>query len=205
MTKNTGTGFEDKVYTIIEELVTQGNFLLSNPHVRIQKKPQYYSGDREDMISFDISVEKYLADPDHNKELRPSIIVIVECKDYKGKISVDEIEEFHSKLQQIGADNTKGIMITSTGVFQRSAIKYASAKGIALARILPEDQVEYILYKKMPIFFSNVSGPAADKAKALCALTQEEYISKEGNNFFTLTGETSLREIVSGLLSQELS
>ena len=106
-------------------------------------KQVYYSKDREDFIKVDISVEKYLGD----KELvPPSLIIVLECKDYKGYISVDEIEEFHAKLQQIGANNTKGIMVTSSGAFQKSAIKYAKSKGIGLIRIMPDSNVEFVLH-----------------------------------------------------------
>lgn len=203
MAKNTGTAFEDKVYTIIEKEVQAGKFLLSNPNLRVCRKPQYYSRDREDMIICDISVEKYLADPNKDKELRPSIIVIIECKDYSGKISVDEVEEFHTKLQQIGADNTKGIMITCAGVFQKSALTFAHSKGIALARILPDDQIKYIMSMMINTSFSNVFVSETGGTNAVRALTEQDYISMHGEDFFTLTGENTLGKMVARLLNED--
>ncbi len=71
---------------------------------------------------------------------RPSLVWIFECKDYAGSIPVDDIEEFHAKLQQIGEDNTKGTFVTS-GALQRSALAYAQAKGIGVIRLLPGEQI----------------------------------------------------------------
>jgi restriction system protein len=54
----------------------------------------------------------------------------VECKCYAHKVSVDDIEEFHSKIDDIGAH--KGIMVTTVG-YQEGAVKTARGRGIALA------------------------------------------------------------------------
>jgi len=64
-----------------------------------------------------------------------SILVLVECKYYKNVVDVGEVEEFHSKLDDIGAH--KGIVITTQG-FQEGAIKTAKGRGIALATLNPE-------------------------------------------------------------------
>lgn len=144
MGKNTGVLFEEKVYELILEITKKNKFMVSFPNVKIRRKPRYYSKDRDAEIEFDVSVEKYLANPDENENMRPSIIVIIECKDYSNSIPVDDVEEFHAKLQQIGADNTKGMMITQKGCFQRSALTYAKSKGIAIARILPDDQIRFV-------------------------------------------------------------
>ena len=146
MAKNNGALFEEEVYNIISEIVKENRFMVSFPNVRILRKPRYYSKDRDAEIEFDISVEKYLGNPDENENMRPSIIIIIECKDYSSSIPIDDVEEFHAKLQQIGADNTKGMIITKTGDFQRSALTYAKSKGIALASIFPPPQVRYVLY-----------------------------------------------------------
>lgn len=56
------------------------------------------------------------------------------------------MEEFHAKLQQIGVDNTKGMIITYNGCFQRSTLNYVNFKGIALARIIPFNLVKYVFF-----------------------------------------------------------
>lgn len=71
------------------------------------------------------------------------IVTLVECKHYKRKVPVDEVEEFHSKVDDIGAH--KGIVITTVG-FQAGAIKTAKGRGIALALLTTEPQAGEIRY-----------------------------------------------------------
>lgn len=190
-TKNTGAAFEEEVFKLISEIVNKNEFMVSNPNVRIRKKPRYYSKDRDAEIEFDVSVEKYLGNPDENKNMRPSIIVIIECKDYSSNIPVDDVEEFHAKLQQVGADNTKGMMITQKGCFQRSALNYAESKGIALARMLPDDQVVFLL-----ALIDNKKLETEKIEIEISALTEKDYISYDKNYFFSSMGYYSLEELI---------
>lgn len=64
------------------------------------------------------------------------ILCIVECKCYSKRVGVADVEEFHSKLDDIGAH--KGIMITTIG-FEAGAKKAAEGRGIGLL-ILGENQ-----------------------------------------------------------------
>ena len=195
MTKNTGTSFEDRVFKIIQKFIQEDAFMLSNPNLRVFRNKSYFSKDRNAQIKFDISVEKYMMDPDSSNDIRPSIIVIIECKDYSKNVPVDDVEEFHSKLQQIGSDNTKGIIITSKTAFQRAALSYAEAKGIALARIKPyPDNMEYIAYQMIP-------GAAEEYAaqNTISALTQKEFELKNGD-FFSSTGAVWFEDLFCDLL-----
>ena len=177
--KNTGTEFENEVYDLIVAITNKNKFMVSNPNVRIKRKPRYYSKDREAEIEFDVSVEKYLVDPDENKDIKPSIIIVIECKDYLKGIPVDDMEEFHAKLQQIGADSTKGMVITKNGFFQKSALLYAKSKGIALARMIPDDQIQYIL------FYSFYLETKQERIrKLICSLTKGKYIYINKGFFF---------------------
>ena len=198
MTKNTGARLESEVYDAVDKLIKSNDFLVSEPNVKVRKKPKYYSKDRHALIEFDVSVEKYLADPDKIKDLHPSMIIVLECKDYNRAIPVDDIEEFHAKLQQIGADNTKGIMITRTGGFQKSALMYSKAKGITLARILPEDQIHYILYCRNRF---GLYDPHRTVLQSFKALTEITYIS-DGECFFSSEGEGSLKELIYNILQK---
>ena len=133
---NTGKAFENTVYQLTKRLVEEGSFLVSQPNAVVEKGKKYYSRDREAYIQTDVSIEKYFSTQD---EISPGLIIIIECKDYKDKVTIDDVEEFHAKLQQIGADNTKGILISRDGKYQKSAINYAKAKGITLAKLDLED------------------------------------------------------------------
>ena len=73
------------------------------------------------MISTDISLELTLPQAE-----TPAIIWVWECKNLQRKVSVDDVEEFDSKLQQIGANNTKGTLISRNG-FQTSAAELSLA------------------------------------------------------------------------------
>ncbi len=204
-TKNTGAAFEEEVYKLISEIVNKNEFMVSNPNVRIRQKPRYYSKDRDAEIEFDVSVEKYLGNPDENENMRPSIIVVIECKDYSSSIPVDDVEEFHAKLQQIGADNTKGMMITQKGCFQRSALNYAESKGIALARILPFEQIHFVMNNIIDNYKNVMTEKERQeyirmeyerrKNKTRRALMEEGYISYD-DNFFSLTGDYSLKKLI---------
>lgn len=130
--KNDGFDFEIQVYNDICNSIKLGNFFIMSPNMKIFHRKGYYSRDRKKDIITDISIEIYVDNPAENNSIKPSVIIVLECKDYTHSLSVDDVEEFHAKLQQIGADNTKGIIITRCALYQESAINYAKAKGIMI-------------------------------------------------------------------------
>jgi hypothetical protein len=80
-----------------------------------------------------------------------NLLIIVECKHYRHRVPVDDVEEFHSKLDDIGAQ--KGILVTTVG-FQDGAIKAARGRRIALARLTTESQpgeIQYIANHARPV------------------------------------------------------
>jgi len=171
-----GMQFELDVYNAINNAVNNGDFGLIANACQVHRHKGYYSRDREKNIITDVSVELYLGN-----STKPSVIWVWECKDYRKSIPVDDLEEFHAKLDQIGADNTKGTVITSRGSFQSSALKYAQAKGIGVARLLPSDQIEWTMHF-MPASMSFNS----NNKITLSALTSINYIGRN-QNFFGVT------------------
>jgi hypothetical protein len=137
--KNTGVKFEKKVFEALNKAINEEKLGLLPNSCKLFTQKGYYSKDRDKDIKVDISIEVFVANASE-----PSLIWIWECKDYKKQIPVDDIEEFHAKLEQIGSDKTKGTVITSLGSFQESSMKYAASKGIALARLMPDEQVEMV-------------------------------------------------------------
>jgi hypothetical protein len=71
------------------------------------------------------------------------LLFLVECKCYASHVPVDAVEEFHSKIDDIGAH--KGIMVTTVG-YQEGAIKVAKGRGIALALLTTEAQPGELRY-----------------------------------------------------------
>ncbi len=143
MLRNKGAEFEEIVYIGISILIHKGEFFINAPYMKLFRKRGYYSFERKKNIVTDISVEIYIKDPVKCVEIKPSIIIIIECKDYSNALPVDDVEEFHAKLQQIGADNTKGIIITRHALYQEGAINYAKSKGIMLIDWEEYGQVAY--------------------------------------------------------------
>jgi hypothetical protein len=87
------------------------------------------------------------------------LLFLVECKCYNHAVPVDDVEEFHSKIDDIGAH--KGIMVTTIG-FQDGTIKTAKGRGIALALLTKKPQKGELRYvvnkigtKQMPMLPSN--------------------------------------------------
>ena len=111
-------------------------------------------------IKVDVSFNYQIAGAD--------LLFLVECKCYAHPVPVDDVEEFHSKIDDIGAH--KGIMVTTVG-FQEGAVKTAKGRGIALALLTNEHQPGELRYvvnsvappKRMPtnegFWQGNFKGP----------------------------------------------
>jgi hypothetical protein len=74
----------------------------------------------------------------------PYLVWVWECKDYKRLVPVDDVEEFHGKLEQLGVRRTKGTIICRNG-FQAGALTTAEHWGIGLARLLPDGSIIRLL------------------------------------------------------------
>lgn len=139
--KRSGKAFEIEVFKALEGALGDSRLGLNPRDSRVLLNPSYYSRARGKPITFDVSVEVRIPGA-----TAPWLIWIWECKDYNSPVPVDDVEEFHAKLQQVGDDGAKGTMITR-GTFQESAINYAASLKMGLARLLPEAQVEWLLYR----------------------------------------------------------
>lgn len=137
-----GTKLENQVYDLIVKLLKDGDFIVPQKTSKVFKKKGYYSSKREKNIVFDITIETTL--PNANAY---SLLTIIECKNLYKKVSVDDIEEFGSKINQVGEHNTKGIMIT-THSFQESTLKIAAKEGIALIKLNSSNEMQWISYRR---------------------------------------------------------
>lgn len=141
-TTEKGDVFEKKVFDIFDQLLSNGDFYLNSKSSKIFRKKSYYSEARKGYIVVDISIESYIG----NAEKYTSLLII-ECKNYSKAIPVDDIEEFSSKLNQIGEHNTKGIVVTNS-FFQEGAFNFALSKKISLIRINENKDFEWVNYRK---------------------------------------------------------
>lgn len=135
-----GDAFENRVFESLRKLVESGNLGLNPNCCRLFQKKGYYSRDRDSNIIVDISIEVWLPNADHW-----SMLWVCECKDYKKPVPVDDVEEFKAKLNQIAGVNVKGLFTTSSA-FQSGALNYSRSNGIGLLRLLPNDQIDTIMY-----------------------------------------------------------
>lgn len=124
--KTRWANFEREVYETVQKFIAQQRLMLSPKSARVLYKPSYFSRDRNSKITFDVGIEGFA-----DSSTTPSLIWPWECKDYPTrKVKVDEIEEFHAKMMQIGAG--KGTVVTRLG-FDSGALAFAQSKNIGLA------------------------------------------------------------------------
>src|SRR6266545_920965 len=155
ISNNGGASLERIVERAVRGLLRSGRLGLRSRCCKVFLNKGYFSKDRQKNIVVDVSIE--LTPPGTSK---PALVWVWECKDYTGAVPVSDLEEFHAKLEQIGADRTKGTVIT-TGRYQHSAIHYAMFKGIGLTRLMSGGivKVEYV-----PGFYCAPRGVGGERA-----------------------------------------
>lgn len=141
-TTEKGDEFEKKVYHLIVELVSKGEFGLAPKTSFVFWKKKYYSITRAAEIEFDISIESFLPGAQTYTTLH-----LFECKNYKEKVPVGDVEEFESRVRQVGEHNTKAYFVTNN-YFQKSAIGVAKSYKIGLAILMGEDRFDWLIYRK---------------------------------------------------------
>lgn len=137
-----GDKFENQVFELFSDMLKNEDLYISGKNSKIFKKKPYYSKTRDGNIITDISIETYLPGVDDY-----SILTIIECRNLSKTVPIDDIEEFDSKLNQIGEHNTKGILISKLG-FQRSTLTFAKSKKISLVRIKDTEDLQWLSYRK---------------------------------------------------------
>lgn len=171
-----GDKFENEVFDFIKEHIESGNSYLNPALCSFHKKKGYYSDKRKKNIIFDISIECYRKGSNKYSQL-----IIIECKDYNSPIPVDDIEEFESKLRQVTGVNIKG-MFFSRSAFQSGALQVAQSIKMALIRVLPDNQVEWILERK-PLASSLLVRANEDEQLTIRGLLDNDYIGLSQNIF----------------------
>ena len=167
-----GDELEGKVFEYFEAMILADSFVAKADCCRIFTKKGYYSRDRQSDIVFDVSVEiGFPGDP----EL--SLLYLIECKNYAGRVPVDDIEEFLAKVDQVGSAKTKAVVVSAQG-FQRAAIDYAKAKGVGLMRFFGPEGKKWLLKRSPAVSVSWAVDFAPDDGEALVALEQPSYTSE---------------------------
>lgn len=137
-----GDSFEKLVYDVLKGILDNDEFFVNGKRSNLFWKKGYFSKDRRSEIITDLSIETYL--PKSNDY---SLLTIIECKNLNKPVPVDDIEEFESKLRQIGEHNLKGVMVSKSG-FQRGTSNFAVSMGIGLINIQENNEIQWVNYRK---------------------------------------------------------
>jgi Zn-dependent peptidase ImmA (M78 family) len=161
-----GTRFEAKVYNYLRGFIEDGHFFAQSKCCRLFRQKGYASKERGADIKFDISIEIY-----NPGDSEYSLLVAVECKDYRSSVPVADVELLDSRMQQVSGGNTKGVII-ATSALQSAAIGLARSKGIGVARWFSKSDVKWTL-KRTPACWGFRAFNSVTAEEALLALTSE--------------------------------
>ena len=141
--KNDGKNYESLIKYVYDEL---SNYSGQDIEVKRNIKIKGKSGCEHQI---DVYYEFILNDIKHK--------VIIECKDYKGKVEIGAIEKFKGVLNDIGG--CKGIFASRNG-FQSGAINFANHYDIELVKGGELPLLSKILIKRIEVLLPNekVSG-----------------------------------------------
>ena len=135
-----GNLLEDQIFAFLKSELSQGRLGIEPSSGKICKKKGYFSRDRGKEIIVDIAIEVWIQGAENY-----SMLWVCECKNYADRVPVNDVEEFKAKLDQIAGKNVKGVIATRSA-FQSGAFTYAKNQGIGVIRIMPDDQVEWVLH-----------------------------------------------------------
>lgn len=131
-TVSRGNLFEDRVYKIINDLITREEFGVLPKCCKIQRKKKYPSVTLNDKIEFDLSIEVTFPGA---KEY--SNLYLIEIKDYKGKIPGSDLSEFVHDVRAVAGLNVKAIFVSTTDL-QPRAMNIAKSEKIMWIKVSGE-------------------------------------------------------------------
>ena len=162
---NSGESLELQIKLLLDNQIETGEMGLDPENARVFHKKAYYSKDRGKDIVFDVVIE--ITRPG---EITPWVIWVWECKDSSRSVEVGEVEEFASKLQQIGVHGAKGTIASRSG-FQEGSVEYAKSKRLGLLRLLPDGSsirlVEAVRQCKYEAVLFGLTHPNAENLDSL--------------------------------------
>jgi hypothetical protein len=132
------------------------------------------------VLVFDVAIEMTLPGASG-----PSSRWLIECKDYGHPVGVADVEEFFTKVQQVGAADSKAVVVTSNS-FQSGALEFARSKRIGLLRMFPSSEFKWELHRSPSSL--RMSRSASLEGDVLRGLTKEDYRSRQFD-FFCNSGD----------------
>lgn len=168
-TTKKGDELELAIFDHFKTLIETNRFYAFKECCRIFHRKGYYSKDRETDIIFDVSIE--ITMPGATEY---SLLVLIECKNYASSVEPGDVEEFFTKVKQVGPANTKAIFI-STAALQSGALNFCRSKRMGVARYFNPQDLKWELQRSASASFFGKS--ASDDAEVFAGLTGPEYKS----------------------------
>lgn len=144
-TTEKGDKFEDKVLSLLMKDIKSFSLSMGHEsHIKVFKKKKYYSRFRKGDIEFDIAIEVY-----RDKNIpNYSSLILIECKDYKKAVGVDQINKFLQDVRDLSEGSfthgLKPIMAISSRL-AKSAYNIALERNVGLIKINESDGLKWIL------------------------------------------------------------
>lgn len=96
------------------------------------------------------------------------------------KVSVDDLEEFAKKAEQVTGLNVK-CMFFATSSLEQGAFTFAINSNIAVARILPDESLQWFVERTSP--YLKATEQTGKASNVLNALVTENFVSTRQNTF----------------------
>ncbi|MCP9749667.1 restriction endonuclease [Ferruginibacter sp. HRS2-29] len=170
-----GDLFEERVYNVLLQAMMNEELFVSPTHSFIFKKKSYFSKDREKDIIFDLAIESY-----RPGAVSPNLIILIECKDYDSPVSIDNLEEFYAKKEQVARANCKCLFF-STSSLQAAAFTYASNLNIGVVRLLSDESMEWLIERTN--IHLQTTDQSAQTINVINGITNEYFVSTRKNTF----------------------
>lgn len=136
-----GDSFESISLSVIQKIITGGQLGHMIDFLKFIPKAKYYSSKRKKDITFDLAIEVW---PPGAK--RYVLVYLIECKNYKRRVSVDKVNTFLFDLNEVALANSKGIFMTNSPL-QEAAYNTAESAGLMLIQAESEDNFKIILHR----------------------------------------------------------
>ncbi|MCP2027395.1 Zn-dependent peptidase ImmA (M78 family) [Flavobacterium sp. HSC-32F16] len=135
-----GDNFENKSYDIIIAALNSQKLGLIPDYCSVYRKKGYYSVRRKKEIIFDLSIEVKPPGAD-----RPTLLYLIECKNYSSSIPVDDVALFAQYKSEIHDYAVKGVFVTNSKL-QSGAIEEIKSHGMMLIEV-DEENYNIVHYK----------------------------------------------------------
>jgi len=147
-TTKKGDDFEEVIYELfLQDIKDNKTTINSSSYIKAFRKKKYYSRYREKYIEFDIAIEVY----QDIKLPNMSNLLLIECKDYKGAVGVDQLGKFLDDIRDISEGELtykiRPIMAINSNLAE-GAFNKAKNRGVGLVKLNSEKTLTHILNRK---------------------------------------------------------